>query len=96
MIDAPDARVIVMVSNTADQYILNVSDDGPGFDVGDGESPQGHLGLSSMRERAEALGGSMHVRSKPGEGTVLEFYLPRSVRDDAPSDEIGAAASRPL
>jgi signal transduction histidine kinase len=93
---APDARVIVMVSSTADQYILNVSDDGPGFEVGDGESPQGHMGLSSMRERAEALGGSMHVRSKPGEGTVLEFYLPRNVRDDAPSDESGTPASRPL
>jgi signal transduction histidine kinase len=93
---ARTARVIVMISSTVDQYILNVSDDGPGFEVGDGESPQGHMGLSSMRERAEALGGSMHIGSKPGEGTVLEFYIPRSVHDDQPPENSGASASRPL
>jgi signal transduction histidine kinase len=93
---APGARVIVMISSTPDQYILNVSDDGPGFEAGEGESPHGHLGLSSMRERAEALGGSMHVGSEPGKGAVLEFYFPRNVRDDDGDEEISQSISRPL
>jgi len=93
---APGARVIVMISSTPDQYILNVSDDGPGFEAGEGESPHGHLGLSSMRERAEALGGSMHVGSEPGKGAVLEFYFPRNVRDDVDDEEISPSISRPL
>jgi signal transduction histidine kinase len=55
-----------------------VTDDGPGFAPrGDGRSPQGHLGLSSMHERAEALGGWARVQSAVGSGTVIEAWLPQ-------------------
>jgi signal transduction histidine kinase len=93
---APGAHVIVMISSAPDQYILNVSDDGPGFEAGGGESPHGHLGLTSMRERAEALGGSMHIGSETGKGTVLEFYIPRNVRDDVSDEKIARSMSRTL
>ena len=51
-----------------------VSDDGAGTD--DLATPPGHLGLRTMKERAELLGGSCSVRSAPGEGTVVEFRVP--------------------
>jgi PAS domain S-box-containing protein len=53
---------------------LEVSDDGVGFD------PQarfaGRLGLSSMRERVEALQGTLEITSAPGRGTRLLATLP--------------------
>ena len=53
-----------------------VADDGEGTD--DLATPPGHLGLRTMKERAELLGGSCSVRSVPGEGTVVEFRVPTS------------------
>ncbi|MGH3089808.1 MAG: PAS domain S-box protein [Rubrobacteraceae bacterium] len=50
-----------------DEAVLEVSDDGKGFEGG---SLTG-VGLSSMRERAEALGGSLEVESGEGEGTSV-------------------------
>ena len=57
---------------------LEVGDDGQGFDpqqvlARDGLS---HLGLDSMRERAQALGGKVEVLSRPGEGTQVVLHLP--------------------
>ena len=54
--------------------ILEVSDDGVGFDAG-GDFP-GHLGLRSMRERASRLGGTLTVRSSPGGGTRIRARIP--------------------
>jgi len=53
---------------------LAVADDGTGFDVG---AVSGGFGLVSMRERAEALGGSVVLRSRPGAGTTVEVVVPR-------------------
>ncbi len=52
---------------------LTIKDDGCGFDPG---IQQGGIGLKSMRERAEVLGGSFRVVSAPGKGTLLEVSLP--------------------
>ncbi|MBR7832823.1 GAF domain-containing sensor histidine kinase [Actinospica durhamensis] len=52
---------------------LVVRDDGVGFDAG--TSGRG-LGLVSMRERADSVGGRLTVRAKPGEGTVIELEVP--------------------
>jgi signal transduction histidine kinase len=49
---------------------LEVEDDGAGFDPGAVEG-SGGMGLTSMRERAERLGGSLSVRSAPGQGTKV-------------------------
>ena len=43
---------------------------------GTGGSPTGHVGLTAMRERAEALGGWWTLHSRPGEGTRVEVCLP--------------------
>jgi signal transduction histidine kinase len=75
---ARGASVAVLLRGDEDSgFGARVSDDGPGFAPrGDGRSPQGHLGLSSMHERAEALGGWVHVDSAEGKGTAIEVWLP--------------------
>ncbi|MGI6206572.1 MAG: ATP-binding protein [Anaerolineae bacterium] len=63
-----------------DGFSVSVSDDGKGFDpttTGPG------LGLKSMRERVEALGGRMEVRSAPGHGTTLTFRFPERATGDS-------------
>jgi signal transduction histidine kinase len=56
---------------------LAIADDGCGFDAGGGAPPSnGGFGLTSMRERAEALGGELRVHSRQGEGTEVEVVLP--------------------
>lgn len=56
-----------------DQISLTVADDGHGFNVSsrDGKG----LGLQSMRERVEALGGQLDVQSKPGAGAQITARL---------------------
>jgi signal transduction histidine kinase len=51
---------------------LAVADDGAGFDIAD---PSAGIGLSSMRERAENLGGTLTVRSSPGQGTTIQVTI---------------------
>ncbi|MHA6616267.1 GAF domain-containing sensor histidine kinase [Pseudonocardia sp. DLS-67] len=60
---------------------LEVTDDGIGFDtasVTTGSDPDGRgYGLQSMVERAELVGGRLHVRSRPGAGTTVTVTVPR-------------------
>lgn len=53
---------------------LEVSDDGVGFDA-EAPVPAGHHGLANMRDRAEALGGTLDVRSGP-QGTTIIVHVP--------------------
>lgn len=48
---------------------LSVRDDGRGFSRRD--IPAGHLGLSTMRERAKGIGAELTMESEPGKGTVM-------------------------
>jgi signal transduction histidine kinase len=56
---------------------LRVSDNGTGFDPARTiRTDTSGFGLTSMRERARELGGTLHVRSRPGRGTEVEVALP--------------------
>jgi signal transduction histidine kinase len=55
---------------------LRVADDGCGFDVAAGEARSKRLGLTSMRERAESLGGTLTITSAPGDGTCVSVEIP--------------------
>jgi len=55
--------------------VLSVHDDGQGFDASDAD-PRGGFGISSMRERAAMLGGTLQVRTRRDEGTTLELRVP--------------------
>ena len=69
-------RVSVSLTGGGEQLTLAIVDDGAGFDV-DAEWGKG-LGLISMAERVEAVGGTFHLQSTPGAGTRLEISVPLS------------------
>jgi signal transduction histidine kinase len=54
-------------------FVLEVDDDGRGFDV---EITTWGMGLRNLRERAESLGGTLEVATTPGEGTTVRATLP--------------------
>jgi signal transduction histidine kinase len=64
-----------------------VRDDGAGFAAPAGQGPEdrgaqaGHFGLLGMRERAERLGGSLRIESRPGRGTTVTAEVRRSEFD---------------
>ncbi|MEU8616329.1 sensor histidine kinase [Streptomyces sp. NPDC048623] len=65
-----------------DQVVLDVADDGRGFDPAASRADagvRGH-GLPAMRVRAQQLGGTLTIESTPGEGTVLSAAIPLEVR----------------
>lgn len=57
-----------------DLFVLQVKDDGLGFDTNVDFS--GHLGLKSMSERAQKIGGTLHIDSSPASGTHIELQFP--------------------
>jgi signal transduction histidine kinase len=56
---------------------LTVADDGIGFDLAETVRQSRRMGLSSMTERAAALGGDLHLESKPGAGTTVSLEVAR-------------------
>ncbi|MCI0396762.1 MAG: sensor histidine kinase [Chloroflexi bacterium] len=66
-------RVTLRLQQSGEEIILEIGDDGVGFDTG-GAFP-GHLGLRSMRERAERCGGALVVDSAPGQGTRVHVRV---------------------
>jgi signal transduction histidine kinase len=67
-------RAAVRLVATPDRVRLVVEDDGRGFDAAG--VPEDRHGIVGMRERAEVLGGTLEVRSEPGEGTRIEVTAP--------------------
>jgi signal transduction histidine kinase len=55
---------------------LVVRDDGVGFDPGSAALRSRRLGLTSMEERARALGGTLDIASEPGRGTTISLEVP--------------------
>lgn len=72
-------NVTLTVSYMPDVTVLDVQDDGHGFDTAEPtrvDRPPTGVGLHSMRERVEELGGTLVVESVPGEGTTVAATLP--------------------
>ncbi len=68
------SSVRIRMRCSPENVTLDVSDDGIGFEP-EGDFP-GHLGLHSMRERTERLGGTLAVESAPGKGTQIRAWIP--------------------
>ncbi len=69
----------VNLSRKGKEIVLSVKDNGIGFALGGKRQPAGRgIGLGSMRERSELLGGSLELNSKPGSGTMLTVRIPLS------------------
>lgn len=61
------------------ELLVTVRDDGVGFSPEERKQEVGHLGITSMRERAEICGGKYSITSAPGEGTNVEFSIPATL-----------------
>jgi signal transduction histidine kinase len=74
---ASTAKVALLYGQ--DGVVVTVEDDGKGFDVEEtfrGAEDRGHFGVVGMRERAEAAGGHIVVRSEPGKGSIVRASIP--------------------
>jgi two-component system sensor histidine kinase DegS len=72
------SRVEVQLETGPEAWRILVHDDGVGFDPAQGTEGRRTLGLTSMRERAQAVGASLEVSSAPGNGTTVALTLPLS------------------
>ncbi len=69
-------HVACAVSAVDDGILTRIVDDGVGFDDDRIRSAPGHLGLVSMRERAEMAGGWFRITSSAGQGCTVEYWIP--------------------
>lgn len=73
--EATEAIVMVMQKDEGLEAVIR--DDGKGFDPVKAADANG-LGFTGMKERIEALGGSVQVISAPGEGTKISLLIPQN------------------
>jgi signal transduction histidine kinase len=76
------SQVRITLSHVGEAVLLDVWDDGAGFDPArppaeDGQDGRG-FGLTGMRQRLEPLGGRLHIESTPGQGSVICARVPVS------------------
>ena len=92
---AAASRLSLAAGRDGGDLAVWVIDDGRGFDPvqGAGASPGEHLGLVSMRERAEFAGGSLEVDSEPGRGTRVCLRIPLAAAAPAGPGREPAVAS---
>ncbi len=69
-------KVTISVWAATDRVLLEVHDDGKGFDMREVRHTIGH-GLANMSTRLQHVGGDLEVSSAPGEGTTILAWVPR-------------------
>ena len=87
---ASAARVWVSLRVDGDLLLLSIRDDGVG-----GADPSRGSGLTGLRDRIEALGGTIKIESPPGGGTLIEVEIPIAgpVDQNLEPDEMPAQAA---
>jgi signal transduction histidine kinase len=76
------SRIEIGIRGGAAGIILEVIDDGSGFDVAGGDSLEGHFGVRGMRERSRRMGGTVTIDSRRGVGTTVRVNVPaRALRN---------------
>jgi signal transduction histidine kinase len=80
---AQASRVAIQLRGDRNEVVLSVKDDGVGFDPRD----ESHgMGLHTMRERVEKMGGVLYIESAPGQGTRMRVRLPLLTEGQQPAD----------
>jgi len=69
-------RTDIHLWTTRDRVLLEIADNGQGFDIRKMSVTLGH-GLSNMHVRARKVGGDVEITSAPGEGTTVLAWVPR-------------------
>ena len=73
---AKASRMNVTLTYTAASFSMTILDNGTGFDTHTLEASETGIGLKSMRNRAALIGGTLFIRSGPGNGTSILVELP--------------------
>jgi signal transduction histidine kinase len=73
---AQASRIVVRLRGEDRRVVLEVEDDGVGFDPGEPELRSRRLGLTSMEERAQRLGAELQIDSRRGRGTTVRLETP--------------------
>lgn len=68
-------KVEVLIWTTQDRVLMEVQDDGRGFDPKKIQLTLGH-GISNMQTRAHNVGGDLEITTEPGEGTTIIVWIP--------------------
>jgi signal transduction histidine kinase len=71
-------KVEISLYTAPDRVVLDITDDGIGFDANETPPDQQHWGLITMRERAEAVGVVFHLESATGAGTRIVLEAERA------------------
>ncbi len=73
------SKVKIAISATRTNLVIEISDNGIGFDINKASRRKGrHFGMSIMQERAYLIGGKLNISSKPGRGTTIRGEFPVS------------------
>jgi signal transduction histidine kinase len=75
---AAPSRVVVRVRTSRQTVVLEVSDDGRGFTADERAERRadGHVGLQLVHDLVVQAGGTLHLDSRPGQGTTMHLELP--------------------
>ena len=74
--------VTISAYETDDSYVVEVTDDGVGFDMNAGYDETKHVGIKNIRGRIESMcGGTLTIESKIGSGTKATIRIPKEARD---------------
>jgi len=77
LLHAQATQIQVTLDLAQEQVQATVEDNGSGFNVDDAlNGEKGTIGLSSLRERIEMLGGELNIQSRMGQGTRIQFTIP--------------------
>lgn len=68
-------KVEILVWTTPDRVLMEVNDDGRGFDPQKVQLTLGH-GISNMQTRARNVGGDLEITAEPGKGTTIMVWMP--------------------
>lgn len=72
-------NVQITLWTTDERVLMEVHDDGKGFEMGKMSSAIGH-GLANMQTRAHAVSGDLDISSVPGDGTTVLAWVPRNTQ----------------
>ncbi len=75
-------HIWLRLTRDGDMMVVEVADDGRGFDVGEVEADyekRGSMGMINLRERAELVNGILKIESTPGRGSRVRVIVPLSV-----------------
>ena len=72
--DVKKARITLESSD--DGFYLTIADEGRGFDPAMADSGHSGIGIYSIRERIDLMGGKFEIQSTPGKGTTTVIFLP--------------------